>query len=158
MKMNWKNVFFVLHSVHSPKVIKEFTRIVMDGFDKHNLVLSRIMGSATKGIEQASKDCFKRQKNLLIIRDLNDLKELINLDRIFLFPPPKYSKNPIDIAEVSGLIKDGKNIAFVFGGGKVSGLTRKELESGEAVKITEKDIGPLGCVSILIYELERSTS
>ncbi|MFX0099303.1 MAG: RecB-family nuclease [Candidatus Hodarchaeota archaeon] len=156
--MNWKNVFFVLHSAESPKVMKEFTRIVIEGFDKDNLVLSRVMGSATKGIEQASKDCFKNQKNLLIIKDLDDLKELINLDRIYLFPPPQYSKGMIDLAEVSGFIKEGKNIAFVFGGGKVSGLTRKELEAGEAVKITERDIGPLGCASILVYELERLIS
>ncbi|MEX2728542.1 MAG: RecB-family nuclease, partial [Candidatus Sigynarchaeum springense] len=58
--------------------------------------------------------------------------------------------------EVADAIKADKKIAFVFGGGKVSGLTKKEIDAGDPVKIVDHDIGALGSVSILINELEKA--
>jgi len=154
--MTWKNVYFVLHAPDSARVIKEFTRIVLEGFDKDNLILTRVMGGSSGGIEGASKDCYKMQKNLLVLRDMDDVKDVIAFDRIFIFPPPQYASGPLDVSETASMIKDEKKIAFVFGAGKVSGLTRKELGAGEAVKILEKDIGPLGTVAILLHDLDAA--
>ncbi|HME54675.1 MAG TPA: RecB-family nuclease [Candidatus Lokiarchaeia archaeon] len=154
--MSWKNVYFVLHAPDSARVIKEFTRIVLEGFDKDNLILTRVMGGSSGGIEGASKDCYKMQKNLLVLRDLDDLQELIQFDKICIFPPPQYATGPLDVSETASMIKDEKKIAFVFGAGKVSGLTRKELGAGDAVKIVDKDIGPLGTVAILVHDLDTA--
>jgi SpoU rRNA methylase family enzyme len=74
--MTWKNVFFIFHAPDSARVIKEFTRIVIEGFDKDNLILTRVMGGSSGGIEGASKDCFKAQKNLLVLRSEEHTSEL----------------------------------------------------------------------------------
>jgi SpoU rRNA methylase family enzyme len=153
--MSWKNVFFVLHGPESARVISEFTRIVISGYDMDNFVLTRVQGGATNGIEQASKECYKAQKNFIVLRDLDDLKELIQFDALYLFPPPAYASIELDIPVIAQDIADGKKIAFVFGGGKVSGLTRKEFGAGETVKVLAKDIGPLGTVAVLINELSK---
>ncbi|NMC06159.1 MAG: hypothetical protein GYA24_13170 [Candidatus Lokiarchaeota archaeon] len=155
--MNWKNVYFIFHAPDSARIIKEFTRIVIEGFNKDNLILTRVVGGSSGGIEGASKDCFKAQKNLLVLKDLDDVREVISLDKLFIFVPPQYAlKGPINIPEVAAAIKAEKKIAFVFGGGKVSGLTKKELETGDPVKIIDRDIGALGSVAILINELDKA--
>ena len=155
--MGWKNVYFILHAPDSARVIKEFTRIVIEGFDKDNLILTRVLGGSSGGIEVASKDCFKMQKNLLVLRDIDDVKEVIVPDKIFIFTPPQYAiQGKLNFTDVASMIKGDKKIAFVFGGGKVSGLTKKELESGDSVKVVDQDIGALGSASILIYELNKA--
>ncbi|MHA1682767.1 MAG: RecB-family nuclease [Promethearchaeota archaeon] len=153
--MVWKNVYFVLHAPDSGKIIREFLRIVIEGFNMDNLVLSRVMGSATNGIEQASKRCFKLEKNLLIVKDIHDAIEMLEPEKVILFPPPKFSKDEVNFAELADVIKDGKKLMIVFGAGKVSGLTRKDLEKGDAVKVTGRDIGPLGVAAILVHELQK---
>ncbi|MEX2684040.1 MAG: RecB-family nuclease [Candidatus Sigynarchaeota archaeon] len=155
--MTWKNVYFIFHAPDSARVIKEFTRIVIEGFGKDNLILTRVMGGASGGIEGASKDCFKAQKNFLVLRDLEDVRDVISFDKIYIFVPPQFAlKGQINIGEVADAIKADKKIAFVFGGGKVSGLTKKEIDAGDPVKIVDHDIGALGSVSILINELEKA--
>ena len=151
-------MFFVLHAPDSAKLIKEFTRIVIQGFGISNLVLTRVQGGATQGIEQASKDCFKTETNFLVLSDLDDLKDLVPLHAIFLFPPPKFAASIVNAEAIATSIQQGKKLAFVFGGGKVSGLTRKELQAGEAVKVTDKDVGPLASCAILLHELEKALS
>lgn len=151
--MNLKNVFLVLHSPESGRIVNEFTRITIRGFDLNNLVLSRVSGSATRGVEQASKECFMLEKNFLVTRDLEDFLGLVKVDKCYLFPPPKYATKVLDIAELRDGIDNGETVALVFGGGKVSGLTKKEMNQGEAVKIIDQDIGALGTVAILLGKL-----
>ncbi|MHA1793899.1 MAG: RecB-family nuclease [Promethearchaeota archaeon] len=151
--MTLNNLFFILHAPESGKIIKEFTKIVILGYDLNNLVLSRVMGSATSGIEQASKDCFKNEKNLLIVKDLEDFIEVVSPDIIYLFPPVKYAGEVLNLEQLIEKIENKEKIVFVFGGGKVSGLTKKELSKGANVKVCEHDIGPLGTVAILIHEI-----
>ncbi len=155
--MTWNSVYFIFHAPDSARVIKEFTRIVIEGFGKDNLILTRVMGGASGGIEGASKDCFKAQKNFLVLRDLEDVREVISFDKIYIFVPPQFAlKGQINIGEVADAIKADKKIAFVFGGGRVSGLTKKEIDAGDPVKIVDRDIGALGSVSILINELDKA--
>jgi SpoU rRNA methylase family enzyme len=155
--MAWRNVYFIFHAPDSARVIKEFTRIVIEGFNKDNLILTRVLGGSSGGIEGASKDCFRLQKNFLVLKDLDDVREVLAFDKLFIFVPPQYAlKGKINIPEVAAMIKADKKIAFVFGGGKVSGLTRKELDAGDAVKIIDQDIGALGSVAILLNELEKA--
>lgn len=155
--MNWTSTFFILHAPDSARTIKEFVRIVIQGYEASNLVLTRVQGSATQGIEQASKDCFKAGKNLLVLSDLDDMKELVALDAIYLFPPPQFATGTLDVQRVAAEMREGKKVAFVFGGGKVSGLTRKELQAGEPVKVIERDAGPLATCAILLHELDRAS-
>jgi len=148
-------VFFILHAPESARLVSEFTRIVINGFNMDNLILSRVMGGSSKGIEQASKECFRLEKNFLVVHDLDDLKQIIDFDKLLLFVPPKYAENELVLQEIVNEIKSNKKIGFVFGGGKVSGITRKEIEAGTPVKILDTDIGPLGLVAILLHELKK---
>ncbi len=155
--MTWKNVYFIFHAPDSARVIKEFTRIVIEGFGKDNLILTRVMGGSSGGIEGASKDCFKLNKNLLVLRDLEDVREVLSFDKLYIFVPPQYAlKGQINIGEVADAIKADKKIAFMFGGGRVSGLTKKEIDVGDPVKVVDRDIGALGSVAILINELDKA--
>ena len=155
--MTWKNVYFIFHAPDSARVIKEFTRIVIEGFGKDNLILTRVMGGSSGGIEGASKDCFKLNKNLLVLRDLEDVREVLSFDKLYIFVPPQYAlKGQINIGEVADAIKSDKKIAFVFRGGRVSGLTKKEIDVGDPVKVVDRDIGALGSVAILINELDKA--
>ena len=147
-------VTVVLHNVFSVYRVLEMARLVY-GLGFKTFIVTKASGAAAhEGVPQASRLAIKTNRNFFYLADLNDFIELFKPDKAYLFVPKTYARDAFNFDEVIELLRDGKNIALVFGGGE-PGLSRRDMEMGEAVYIAhiKDDLGAVPLASIVLYEL-----
>lgn len=147
-----ERLYVVLHNIHSVIRLVEAARIVY-GLGVKNFVVTRAIGAAAQeGIPEVYKIALKYERNLIFLKDLDDLVEALSPNRIYLFAPPQHAKRPYDPDEIISLLSKGK-VAIIFGGAE-PGLTKRDLEKGIPVYLDiPGNIGTLGEITLALYKL-----
>ena len=142
----------VIHNVYSVTRLIEAAKMVY-GFNINDFVVSRAIGAAAQeGVPEVSKLALKKGRNVIFLKDIDDLLDSIKLGAIFLFVPKQYAKQKFDPYEVLKLLEE-HNVALIFGGAE-PGLSKRDLEKGTPVYIdVPEDIGTLGTMAIALYNV-----
>jgi len=150
-----KQLFVVLHNVHSTQRIKDMAKLAI-GFGLKSLIISKAEGAAAvSGIPEAQKIMYKEKKSLLCFPDLPDVIELLKPEEIWVFVPQRFAEETYNPGKIATQLKDGKKILFVFGGSE-PGLSKRDIDLGRAISLDMiDDIGPVGTAAIALYELMK---
>ncbi len=151
-------LFIVLHNVHGVqrivdmvKVVKAFKNIIS------TLIITKAIGAAAQsGVPEGFKIAFKENLKMIYLQDLNDIKELINPEMIYLVTP-RFTEEASKIVDLIKDIKNGKRVAIVFCG-LDSGFTKSELKLGKPLCIENLQdyIGPVAEAAIILYEIQKT--
>lgn len=149
-----KNVFIVLHNVHSAGKIIDTAQVVY-GLDFHNFVISRAEGSAAQnGVPDANKLAMKMRKNFIVLPDLNDVLELLEIEKPLMIASPVLTKERVNLAELKKEVESGEKIVIILSGSN-SSFSRKEMDLGACVSLEARvDIGPAGTAAIILHALK----
>jgi len=150
-----ENVIVVLHNVFSSQKIVEAAKIVY-GMGFKNFAITKAQGSAAQiGVPEAHKLAIKKKVNFFYLQGIDDVIELFQPSKIYLFVPQGYAKekfNPEIVAE-----KASKEVVAVVFGGSEPGLSKKELEKGMPVYIENlKEHTTIGMLAIALYLILNS--
>ena len=153
MVMLMENLNVVLYNVHSSQKIKGFAQLLI-GFDLNTIIIARALGSAAQdGVPEANKLAIKNNKNLLYLKDLPDVIEVIKPSKIYVFAPKPYGKNEFKPDEILQALKNNEKILLIFGG-SAPGLSKRELDMGIPTHVnTPRDVGTSGTLAIVLYEI-----
>ena len=148
-----KNVYVVLHNVHSASKTIETAQVVY-GLGFPNFVVSKAEGSsAQSGVPDANRLAIRMKNNFMVLPDLKDVLEVLNIDYSLLVTSPKLVKEHVDLNELSERCQSGDRIAIILSGSN-SSFSRKEMDLGECRSLeAHVDIGPSGSAAIIIYSL-----
>lgn len=148
-----KNVYVVLHNVHSASKTIETAQVVY-GLGFPNFVVSKAEGSsAQSGVPDANRLAIRMNQNFMVLPDLRDVLEVLNIEYSLFVTSPKLVKERVDSKQLSELIGSGKRIAIVVSGSN-SSFSRKEMDLGECRSLeAQVDIGPSGSAAIILYSL-----
>ncbi|MHA1769684.1 MAG: RecB-family nuclease [Candidatus Thorarchaeota archaeon] len=150
---DFKNVYVVLHNVHSTSKTIETAQVVY-GLGFTNYVVSKAEGSAAQsGVPDANRLAVKMKRNFMVLPDLDDVLETLQIDNPILITSPKLTKQHLEFSDIKSLISSGKRIALILSG-STSSFSRKEMDKGECKSIrAEVDIGPAGTAAVILYAL-----
>ena len=148
-----KNVYVVLHNVHSASKTIETAQVVY-GLGFPNFVVSKAEGSsAQSGVPDANKLAIRMKQNFMVLPDLKDVLEALNIDYAILVTSPRLVKEHVDLGKLSEQTKSADRIAIVLSGSN-SSFSRKEMDLGDCKSLeAEVDIGPSGSAAIILYSL-----
>lgn len=148
-----KNVYVVLHNVHSASKTIETAQVVY-GLGFPNFVVSKAEGSsAQSGVPDANRLAIRMKNNFMVLPDLKDVLEVLNIDYSLLVTSPKLVKEHVDLNQLSERCQSGDRIAIILSGSN-SSFSRKEMDLGECRSLeAHVDIGPAGSAAIIIYSL-----
>jgi len=148
-----KNVFVVLHNVHSVSRLVETAQVVY-GLGFYNFVVTRAEGSAAQsGVPDANRLALKMKRNFTVLPDLKDAMELFEINKPLMIVSPFLTKERINFDEVKSRAKSGEKMIIALSGG-TSSFSRKEMDLGECVSLDAKvDIGPAGTAAIILHSL-----
>lgn len=150
-----KNLYVVLHNVHSTSKTIETAQVVY-GLGFQNYVVSKAEGSAAQsGVPDANRLAVKMKRNFMVLPDLPDVIETLQIDHPILVASPKLTKDHLESSEVSALLKSGKRVALILSG-STSSFSRKEMDRGICKSLhAEVDIGPAGTIAVILYSLAK---
>ena len=150
---SFKNIYVVLHNVHSASKTIETAQVVY-GLGFHNYVISKAEGSAAQsGVPDANRLALKMKRNFMVLPDLKDVLEALTIDYAILVTSPRLVKDHVDLEKLSEQTKSGDRIAIVLSGSN-SSFSRKEMDLGDCKSLeAEVDIGPSGSAAIILYSL-----
>ncbi|MFX1605585.1 MAG: RecB-family nuclease [Promethearchaeota archaeon] len=153
MPENLKNIYVVLHNVHSASKTIETAQVVY-GLGFPNFVVSKAEGSAAQaGVPDANRLAMKMKQNFMVLPDLKDVLEVLNIEYPLLITSPVLTKDQLDLDKLSELTKSGERIAIMLSGSS-SSFSRKEMDLGECRSLNAHvDIGPAGTAAIILYAL-----
>ena len=148
-----KNVYVVLHNVHSASKTIETAQVVY-GLGFPNFVVSKAEGSsAQSGVPDANRLAIRMQQNFMVLPDLRDVLEVLNIEYSLFVTSPKLVKEHVDLDQLAEQTKSGKRIAIVVSGSN-SSFSRKEMDLGDYKSLeAEVDIGPSGSAAIILYSM-----
>lgn len=148
-----KNVYVVLHNVHSASKTIETAQVVY-GLGFPNFVVSKAEGSsAQSGVPDANRLAIRMKNNFMVLPDLKDVLEVLKIDYSLLVTSPKLVKEHVDLNQLSERCQSGDRIAIILSGSN-SSFSRKEMDLGECRSLeAHVDIGPAGSAAIIIYSL-----
>ena len=148
-----ENLNVVLFNVQSSQKIKEIAQLLI-GFNLKSIIIARALGSAAQdGVPEANKLAIKNNMNLMYLRDLPDVIDVIKPDKIYVFAPKPYGKNKFNPDEIVQNLKNNEKILLIFGG-SAPGLSKRELDMGIPTFIdTPKDVGTSGTIAIVLYQI-----
>lgn len=148
-----KNIYVVLHNVHSASKTIETAQVVY-GLGFSNYVVSKAEGSAAQaGVPDANRLAMKMKKNFMVLPDIKDVLELLSIENPLLITSPMLTKERLDLKQLSERTKSGERIA-IFLSGSNSSFSRKEMDLGECRSLdAQVDIGPSGTAAIVLYAL-----
>ncbi|MHA1138564.1 MAG: RecB-family nuclease [Candidatus Thorarchaeota archaeon] len=151
MNESLKNVYVVLHNVHSASKTIETAQVVY-GLGFPNFVVSKAEGSsAQSGVPDANRLAIRMKQNFMVLPDLKDVLETLNIDYTLLITSPRLVKEHVDLTQLSEQAKSGDRIAIVLSGSN-SSFSRKEMDMGDCKSLeAEVDIGPSGSAAIILY-------
>ncbi|MGD9396900.1 MAG: RecB-family nuclease [Candidatus Thorarchaeota archaeon] len=153
MSDSLKNIYVVLHNVHSASKTIETAQVVY-GLGFSNYVVSKAEGSAAQaGVPDANRLAMKMKKNFMVLPDIKDVLELLSIENPLLITSPMLTKERLDLKQLSERTKSGERIA-IFLSGSNSSFSRKEMDLGECRSLdAQVDIGPSGTAAIVLYAL-----
>jgi len=148
-----KNIYVVLHNVHSASKTVETAQVVY-GLGFTNFVVSKAEGSAAQaGVPDANRLALKMKQNFMVLPDLKDVLEVLSFEHPLLITSPKLTKEHLDFDQLSEQANSGERIAIVLSGSN-SSFSRKEMDLGECRSLdAQVDIGPSGTAAIILYAL-----
>ena len=150
-----KNVYVILHNVHSASKTIETAQVVY-GLGFSNFIVSKAEGSAAQaGVPDANRLAMKMKKNFMVLPDIKDVLELLAMENPLLITSPVLTKERLDLKQLSERTKSGERIA-IFLSGSSSSFSRKEMDLGECRSLdAQVDIGPSGTAAIILYALVK---
>ena len=153
MDESLKNVYVVLHNVHSASKTIETAQVVY-GMGFPNFVVSKAEGSAAQaGVPDANRLAMKMKNNFMVLPDFKDVLEVLKIEHPLIITSPVLVKERLDFAELSEKVKSGKRIG-IFLSGSNSSFSRKEMDQGECRSLEARvDIGPSGTAAIILHSL-----
>lgn len=153
MSNHLKNIYVVLHNVHSASKTIETAQVVY-GLGFSNFVVSKAEGSAAQaGVPDANRLAMKMKQNFMVLPDLKDALEVLNIEQPLLITSPVLTKDRLDLNQLSERVKSGERIGIMLSGSS-SSFSRKEMDLGECRSLDAKvDIGPAGTAAIILYAL-----
>ena len=148
-----KNIYVVLHNVHSASKTIETAQVVY-GLGFPNFVVSKAEGSsAQSGVPDANRLAIRMKQNFMVLPDLRDVLEALNIEYSLFITSPKLVKEHVDLDQLYEQTKSGKRIAIVVSGSN-SSFSRKEMDLGDCKSLdAEVDIGPSGSAAIILYSI-----
>ena len=150
---SFKNIYVVLHNVHSASKTVETAQVVY-GLGFSNFVVSKAEGSAAQaGVPDANRLAMKMKRNFMVLPDLKDALEVLSTESPLLIVSPMLTKERLDLDQFSKLTKSVERVVIVVSGSN-SSFSRKEMDLGECRSLDARvDIGPAGTAAILLYAL-----
>jgi SpoU rRNA methylase family enzyme len=150
---SFKNIYVVLHNVHSASKTIETAQVVY-GLDFPNFVVSKAEGSAAQaGVPDANRLAMKMKNNFMVLPDLKDVLEVLKIEHPLIITSPVLVKERLDFAELSKKVKSGERIGICLSGSN-SSFSRKEMDLGECRSLDARvDIGPSGTAAIILHSL-----
>lgn len=142
----------VLHNAYSTQRLIESARTVY-GLNFKLFIVTKASGSAAQvGVPEVQKLAMKMGKSFAFLPDLPDAIEILKPDKIILIVPKRYAST--SLVEV---LKEATGRVMIVFGGSEPGLSKKELELGIPAYIegVEEDLGPVGFLAIILYEIKR---
>ncbi len=148
-----QNVIIVLHNVHAVSKVLE-TALVVYGLGFQNFVVSRAEGSAAQtGVPDANRMAIKMKRTFMVLPGLQDVIELLGVDRPLLVVSPVLTRERLDLVELAKSISPDKKTVIVLSGSN-SSFSRKEMDLGECKSLDAQiDIGSAGTASVILYSL-----
>ncbi|MHA1638520.1 MAG: RecB-family nuclease [Candidatus Thorarchaeota archaeon] len=150
------NVFVVLHNVHAVSKVMETAQVVY-GLGFRNFVVSRAEGSAAQtGVPDANRMALRMKRTFMVLPSLQDVIELLEVERPLLVVSPVLTRERLDLAELSKTVNSDKKTVIVLSGSN-SSFSRKEMDLGECKSLDAHiDIGAAGTASIILYSLLKN--
>ncbi|MFW9973765.1 MAG: RecB-family nuclease [Candidatus Thorarchaeota archaeon] len=148
-----KNIYVVLHNVHSASKTAETAQVVY-GLGFSNFVVSKAEGSAAQaGVPEANRLAMKMKRNFMVLPDLKDVLEVLTIENPLLITSPVLTKERLDLNHLSERVKAEERIVIILSGSN-SSFSRKEMDLGECRSLdAQVDIGPAGTAAIILYAL-----
>jgi SpoU rRNA methylase family enzyme len=151
-----KNIYVVLHNVHSASKTVETAQVVY-GLGFSNYVVSKAEGSAAQaGVPDANRLAMRMKQNFMVLPDLKDVLEVLNIEQPLLITSPVLTKERLDLGQLVEKAESGERIAILLSGSN-SSFSRKEMDLGECRSLDARvDIGPSGTAAIILYALSMN--
>ncbi|MFW9793762.1 MAG: RecB-family nuclease [Candidatus Thorarchaeota archaeon] len=152
MDESLKNIYVVLHNVHSASKTIETAQVVY-GLGFSNFVVSKAEGSAAQaGVPDANRLAMKMKCNFMVLPDLKDVLEVLSVEHPLMIASPVLVKNRLDFKKLSEQTKSGR-VAIILSGSS-SSFSRKEMDLGDCFSLEALvDIGPSGTAAVVLYSL-----
>jgi len=153
---SFKNIYIVLHNVHSASKTVETAQVVY-GLGFSNFVVSKAEGSAAQaGVPDANRLAMKMKCNFMVLPDLKDVLEVLKIEHPLMITSPVLVKERLDFAGLSERMKSGERVAVILSGSNNS-FSRKEMDLGECRSLEARvDVGPSGTAAIVLYTLSSN--
>ncbi|MFW9967014.1 MAG: RecB-family nuclease [Candidatus Thorarchaeota archaeon] len=151
MNETMKNVFVILHNVHSVSKVIETAQVVY-GLGFPNFVVSKAEGSAAQtGVPEANRLAMKMKGSFAVLPDLRDVLEMLDVEKPIIITSPVLVKQRVDISGLAKRIKDGGRMVIALSG-STSSFSRKEMDLGDCFSLNAKvDIGPAGSAAVVLH-------
>ncbi|MHA2025635.1 MAG: RecB-family nuclease [Candidatus Thorarchaeota archaeon] len=156
MDESLKNIYVVLHNVHSASKTIETAQVVY-GLGFSNFVVSKAEGSAAQaGVPDANRLAMKMKSNFMVLPDLKDVFEVLKVEHPLMITSPVLVKERLDFMELSKRVKSGERVAIILSGSNNS-FSRKEMDLGTCRSLEARvDIGPSGTAAVVLYSLSSA--
>ncbi|MHA1943713.1 MAG: RecB-family nuclease [Candidatus Thorarchaeota archaeon] len=153
MDKSLKNIYVVLHNVHSASKTVETAQVVY-GLGFSNFVVSKAEGSAAQaGVPDANRLAMKMKSNFMVLPDLKDVLEVLKIEHPLMITSPVLVKERLNFVELSKQVKSGERVAIILSGSNNS-FSRKEMDLGTCRSLDARvDIGPSGTAAVVLYSL-----
>ena len=153
MSESIKNIYVILHNVHSASKTVETAQVVY-GLGFSNFVVSKAEGSAAQaGVPDANRLAMRMKQNFMVLPDIKDVLEVLNIEKPLLITSPVLTKERLDFSQLAERVKSGERVAIILSGSN-SSFSRKEMDLGECRSLDARvDIGPAGTAAIILYSL-----
>ena len=148
-----KNVYVVLHNVHSISKVVETAQVVY-GFGFSNFIVSKAEGSAAQtGVPDATRLAVKMKSSFMVMPDLRDVLEVLGVETPLMVTSPVLTKERVNFDTLAKRVKSGERIVIALSGSN-SSFSRKEMDMGECVSLEARvDIGPAGTAAVILHGL-----
>ncbi|MFX1481825.1 MAG: RecB-family nuclease [Promethearchaeota archaeon] len=153
MNESLKNIYVVLHNVHSASKTIDTAQVVY-GLGYSNFVVSKAEGSAAQaGVPDANRLALKMKNNFMVLPDLKDALEVLKIKHPLMITSPVLVKEHLDFEQLSELVKSGERVGIILSGSN-SSFSRKEMDLGTCRSLKARvDIGPSGTAAVVLYSL-----
>lgn len=143
----------VIHNVYSSVKLIEAVDVYLEFPEVDILVVSKAVSSAAQsGVPEAEKKAYLRGRRVLYVPNLEDVVEVLSLDKLYMIVPKRLGKSIFDPEVVKKELENGC-VGLVFTGGDMS-FTSAELSLGTPVSLGFNELLPASSLmAISLYLL-----
>ena len=151
-----KNLYVVLHNVHSISKVVETAQVVY-GLGFSNFIVSKAEGSAAQtGVPDANRFAVKMKSSFMVMPDLRDVLEVLGVENPLIIASPVLTKERVNFDTLAKRMKSGERIVIALSGSN-SSFSRKEMDLGQCVSLEARvDIGPAGTAAVILHRILSS--